>query len=244
METIVDGLVIGSHDYGDSDRIIIIATKEYGKITMLARGVKKSASKNNLPTQDITLSNFEFFHARPDNVSKLKRANLIDNFKEIKGDLYRCSYAHFICNAMSRVIDESIDYTKIYDRFLTLINHLNSGASSEIIFIKTALETLALSGQEVICNGCAVCSRRDEIVTISQVNGGLLCIDHVAKSDTFLSPEVISALYKINNTDVCNIDKLEISPLSKVTLVKIFFNWMKDLTDINLEPLRIINYFN
>lgn len=41
----VQGIVLRSRDYKEADQLVTIYTRELGKVTVQARGVKKTASK-------------------------------------------------------------------------------------------------------------------------------------------------------------------------------------------------------
>ena len=59
-EVVSLGIVLKTHPYKESDSLVTVYFKDYGKMTLIARGVKKLKSKNASACQSLTLSEFTF----------------------------------------------------------------------------------------------------------------------------------------------------------------------------------------
>ena len=55
-EVVSLGIVLKTHPYKESDSLVTVYFKDYGKMTLIARGVKKLKSKNASACQSLTLS--------------------------------------------------------------------------------------------------------------------------------------------------------------------------------------------
>ena len=55
-EVVVEGVILKRTPYKENDMILHVYTKEYGKIGVLARGVRKMTSKNASATQEMMVS--------------------------------------------------------------------------------------------------------------------------------------------------------------------------------------------
>lgn len=54
MQNQLEGIVIRTRPYGETNKIVTLFTKEAGKITCMARGAKKPASRLAAITQPFT----------------------------------------------------------------------------------------------------------------------------------------------------------------------------------------------
>ena len=87
MDITCDGVVIRETDYKDNDKIVTFLTAEYGKITVLAKGVKSIKSKNSSAVQLFCSSTFEM--AEKNGRYTLKSANLLDSFYAVTDNIER-----------------------------------------------------------------------------------------------------------------------------------------------------------
>ena len=56
-----EGIVLKSMEYQEADKIVTIFTKDYGKITAIAKGVRKTKSKFGSSLEILTHSVFLFY---------------------------------------------------------------------------------------------------------------------------------------------------------------------------------------
>ena len=90
-EVVSLGIVLKTHPYKESDSLVTVYFKDYGKMTLIARGVKKLKSKNASACQSLTLSEFTFI---PRNgLSTMIKASSVDFYRYIKENLELEAYA-------------------------------------------------------------------------------------------------------------------------------------------------------
>ena len=78
-EVVSLGIVLKTQSYKESDALVTVYFKDYGKMTLIARGVKKLKSKNAAACQSLTLSEFTFI---PRNgLSTLIKASSVDFYR-------------------------------------------------------------------------------------------------------------------------------------------------------------------
>ena len=92
-EVVSLGIVLKTHPYKESDSLVTVYFKDYGKMTLIARGVKKLKSKNASACQSLTLSEFTFI---PRNgLSTMIKASSVDFYRYIKENLELEAYASY-----------------------------------------------------------------------------------------------------------------------------------------------------
>ena len=84
MDLTIDGVVISETLYKENDKLLTVLTGQYGKVSVLARGVKNISSKNSAGVQLFCYSEFELIESKGKFV--LKTANLHDGFFGIRSD--------------------------------------------------------------------------------------------------------------------------------------------------------------
>ena len=83
-EIIVQGMVLKNANYSEYDRRIVLLTKETGKITVFAHGVRRAGNRLLAMTEPFTLGLYTLSPGR--SAYSLKKAEAIDYFEGIRQD--------------------------------------------------------------------------------------------------------------------------------------------------------------
>lgn len=87
------GIVLKRINYGEADRILTIITPDQGKISVIAKGVRKSTSKLAGGIELLSISDLTFIPGRRE-VGTLVSTRLVKHFGAIVKDLERTSLAY------------------------------------------------------------------------------------------------------------------------------------------------------
>lgn len=208
----VEGIVINEKDYGETSKIIDIVTKEHGLISVMAKGARKMKSTIRGISSKLTYGYFHIYY-KEDKMSTLIDADVINNFKLIRTDLVKISYASFICELVGQVIKQNVnqkDYEEIYNLFSSSLIKVNEGFEPMIITNILELKLLPFLGVNPIIDECALCGDVTSIVTVSADKFGFLCKD-CRTNEYIVNEKTIKFLRMFYYVDISKISKLEIS---------------------------------
>ena len=76
------GIIIKKDDWKESDQFFTVFTKDFGKILVIGRGIRKVSSKLRSGMETFYFSEIEFIQGKK--CKTLVDAVLIDNFRNIK----------------------------------------------------------------------------------------------------------------------------------------------------------------
>ena len=82
-----EAIVLKSISYGDSSIISSILTKNYGKISIIAKGVKKNKSTSRVLLEPLTIVNINCYYKKQRKTQILKNIELLENIPNIRNDL-------------------------------------------------------------------------------------------------------------------------------------------------------------
>lgn len=169
-----EGIVIRTTNYGESDVIITIYSKQIGKIGMLARGAKKPNNRLASVSQLFTYGNYLFRHTR--GLGTLSQGEIIHSFRAIREDLFKTAYAAYIVELTDKLTDDFIASSALFDLLYFSLKFINENYDAEIISFIYATKMLAFAGITPQLERCAVCARKEEpFVSFSIKEGGFLC---------------------------------------------------------------------
>ncbi len=106
------GFVIQRKNYLEADRILTLFTKDFGKITVLARGVRKVTSRKR--------GGIEVFNKIKISVAKgkgfdiLTEVEVVDSPNEIKSDLKRMSVGFYFCEVLQKITRDEEKHLELF----------------------------------------------------------------------------------------------------------------------------------
>lgn len=136
------GIVLRRTNYGEADRILNIITP-VGKITAIAKGVRKARSKLAGGVEMFSLIDFNIHKGRSE-MGVVTGAKMLEYYGEIVKDFGRMELAGMIFKKIGRLAESSdnSEYFKITEQCL---KELNSGMNGEIVegwFLLNAAKTM------------------------------------------------------------------------------------------------------
>lgn len=128
------GFVIKRKNFGEADRIITIFSKDYGKINVVAKGVRKLTSRRSGLLEPFNLINFQAVQSY--NMPILTEVELVEAFSDKKENV-SFQKIFIICELLDALCSEDLTLRSLYD----LLIDFAYKKESEVSFIefKTAL---------------------------------------------------------------------------------------------------------
>ncbi len=123
--TKTEAIVLKTADLGETDRLLIIYSKEFGKIRVAARGIKKPESKSRYHLELLSYSQLILVEGK--NFKIIKNAVLMDQFLSMRKDLEKMKIAFKIVDLIDELIVGEEKDENIWNLFLKTLKELNVG---------------------------------------------------------------------------------------------------------------------
>src|SRR5579864_2914277 len=88
-----EAIVLKGYDYGEADRILTLLTPHLGKLSAIAKGVRRTKSRMSGHVDLFTRSSLLI--ARGRQLDIITQADTLENFRPVRSDLWRSSPRHF-----------------------------------------------------------------------------------------------------------------------------------------------------
>ena len=206
------GLVIREVKVDDEDKIITLITEDIGKISVSAKGARKSGSRYSYGTQALTYGEYILFKAR--NSYILNGCDIITSFYDLAQDLERFTYAAHMIEIASDATTDEQSTARILNLLLHGLNALCKGRNSCLVSSAFILKLMQISGYPPHVTGCATCGEQDfEIIHFSFSQCGFVCekcagIDGNAIA---IEPGTAKAFLHVMCSDNAGVFKFELS---------------------------------
>lgn len=117
-----EAIVLSRKKFGEADRIITVFTKNYGKMTLLARGVRRTTSRKRGHLE--TFSYLKLSASAGKGFDVLTEAEIVDNFQEVRANLKKVAVAYFFCEVLVRAINENEPHKDLFDLVVKYLKEL------------------------------------------------------------------------------------------------------------------------
>ncbi len=168
----VNGLILRSRDYKEADQLLTVYTREQGKITVQARGVKKTASK--LRSGILLFSQTDLVLTAGKGFPVVTGAAAVTMFSALRSDFMRMSYASYAAELIDQVVSDGQPDEDLYRLVLQtfyLLEHIDPWLAVRNLEVRL-LEQQGYALQLGHCLYCGASLRGEQH---RGVYGGLLC---------------------------------------------------------------------
>lgn len=122
--TKTEAIVLKTADLGEADRLLTIYTKEFGKIQIAARGIKKLESKLRYHLEPLSYILLILVNGK--NLKIVKDAALKDQFLSMRKDLEKMKVAYKIVDLIDELIVGEEKDEDIWNLILQTFKNLNA----------------------------------------------------------------------------------------------------------------------
>lgn len=232
------GLVLKNKPYKENDMLVWIYTRTYGKMALIARGVKKLKSKNAPACQTITLGDYLFTPKK--GLSLLIKGSPIDYFRHIKEDIELEAYASYFIEYVYRYLPDNDPDMECFDNLLLALKYLNSGYNPRLVYLLFNAYILKSMGCALEVEQCCVCGNMKGIAGVSISGGGFVCQNCIGIYDLPLTIDVLKGFRYINKCDLQNIDLLKLEEEVISELIKIMNAYIDEFTGLVFKSRKFI----
>ena len=170
-----DAIVLRRGRFGEHGVLLTLFTPAEGKISAIAKGVHRPASK--LAGHLEPLLHVRLLMAKGRNLDIVTQAQVIRSFGVLRDDLYRTAAAWYAAELVDRMSESHQENRLLYELLLGLLGRLDSETSPDLLLRFFEMRLLAYLGYRPALWRCAQCGTATEggTVLFSPANGGVYC---------------------------------------------------------------------
>lgn len=204
-----DAVVLRTYKSGESDRVVVLWTKEHGKMRAIAKGVRKQGSRLGGGLEPLAYVEMNMARGRGD-LNIVRQVLHRERFT-----ILRSSYERIVAGmAMVEVVDAiPLDDVADEDIFTMLVRALatldNPQYQPALVPTSFFFKIMVHDGSEPVLDSCVSCGREGPLVSFDAEVGGTLCAS--CRSGRALSPDALTLLRRILGGDLANVLR-EVSP--------------------------------
>ncbi|MEK7533192.1 MAG: DNA repair protein RecO [Patescibacteria group bacterium] len=125
-----EGIILKRKNVGEADRIITIFTKEYGKVRVIAKGIRKVASRR-APHLEVFTRVYVVIHTSK-SLESVSEVQPIEVYGYMRSDIARVSMAYYLCELIDSLLPEKQEHRDVFILLTRALNDLGKGTVASI----------------------------------------------------------------------------------------------------------------
>lgn len=121
----VEGIIIKRKSLGEADRVLTVFTKKFGKIKVLAKGVKRITSRRGPNVELFNQVQISIHQGKTFDI--LTEAQVLNTFPKLRKNLDLVGLAFHICEIVDGLCPEHQPHPKVYEMMLQVLKELDHG---------------------------------------------------------------------------------------------------------------------
>ncbi|HET7700406.1 MAG TPA: DNA repair protein RecO [Candidatus Limnocylindria bacterium] len=170
-----EAIVLRTLDLGEADRILVLFTRHFGKVHVVAKGIRRATSRMAGHAEPLTHATYQMARGRELDVLTGAEARAI--YPALREDLGRIAAGWYCAELTDRFTVERAPSAPLFDLLETALRHLDAGYSAPLVCRWFDLHLLDRSGFRPELGACVSCrtplEERDN--AWNAVAGGALC---------------------------------------------------------------------
>ena len=166
-------IVLRVVEFSESSCIVTLMTREFGKITALAKGARRRKSPFEGALDLLSFSRIVFLHKKSDSLDLLTEAKLERRFKSAATDLSRLYAGYYVIELLNAMTDEGDPHMDLFDLANDVLLAIDQGNDLRLQICRIEIGALKLLGHQPMLDRCVGCGK-EKTITTKRVNFGLL----------------------------------------------------------------------
>jgi len=137
-------IILKRTNFSEADRLITVFTKNYGKLKLIGKGIRKLTSRKKGHLELFTLTNLQI--AKTKSIDIITEAEAIDNFPNLRKNLNRVHIAYLFSELTDKLTAEGQEHQEVYHLLLESLKALNSQSAPKTLIINFEKQLLKVLG--------------------------------------------------------------------------------------------------
>jgi DNA repair protein RecO (recombination protein O) len=238
-----EAIVLKRTDFGEADRLLTLFSKEFGKISAIAKGARKPQSRKTGHVELFMRS--KFFIAKGRNLDIIIQAEMIDPHAPLREDLMRVSHASYAVELLSRFTVEDDPHPGIYNLLDDTLSRHSETNDLDLVTRYYELRLLSLAGFQPRLYHCVSCG--EDIQELDQYFspelGGILCPDcrHADSKAISVSASAVKVMRYLQTRNWDTVKHLHMRKETRDELERIMQKYILHTLERKLKSVDFLN---
>ncbi len=176
-----EGIVLRSIRYGEADRILHLYTPQLGRVSAIAKGVRRARSRFGGRLEPFFRLQLDLHEGRGELLT-VTGAQTIEAYAHLRSDARAIDAAARACDAVGRLFETGEPHPNVFNLLCRRLSLLEAGtspggadAAGRAGALAFRLKLMLAAGLAPQLGACACCGEHEHLVGFSGASGGVVC---------------------------------------------------------------------
>ncbi|MBM7623184.1 DNA repair protein RecO [Sporohalobacter salinus] len=238
-----EAVVLKHYELKEADKIIILYTRQRGKVQAVANGVRKTKSRLAGSVELFTYSDFLLYQGK--SLSTVSQAEIKNSFASLRDDLFKMAYSSYVVEVVNEFTVDQEKNEPLFALLLATLYMLDRGEELELatrFFELRLLNLLGYRPQLDVCVDCDLDLSKIDKVRFSSKLGGVVCSD-CALEDQYsmrITKGTVATIERLLEIDYKKLDRLKVPKNIRQELAKVLPNYLQSIIEKKLKSLDFL----
>ena len=209
------GIILKVFPYSNTSIICNVFTDSHGKLTFIAKGIRKPKNPLLSILQPFNLLELQYYYKKNRSMQLIKEADILISFDDIRKNMQSITLGTQTVNIINRIFEQEYPNEIIF-RLIYKTLHKLSSENNKIFFLFFLFHLLKQLGFMPNIHRCHQCNKSfsDQIIFSFSLKS-LICIscdsNNFSEFDMKINIETVKILRLIDTTNIDQISELKIS---------------------------------
>lgn len=236
-----EGIVIRTSDYGESNKIVVIYSREAGKIAGVARGAKKPNNRLAGVSQPFTYGYFLMSGNR--GLGTIQQAEVISSLRGVREDIFKTAYSSYVVDLLDKGTGERESNPFLFELLYQILHYIDEGYDPDIITNIFEMKMLNVFGLYPEMNSCVMCGNTEGKFGFTIKENGLICHECFDKDPHLfpLSQTTIKLLRLFYYFDIHRLGSISVKENTKKELKSLISAYYDEYSGLHLKTKRFLD---
>jgi DNA repair protein RecO (recombination protein O) len=210
-----EAVVLKIQKLGETSKIVVLFSKEYGLIKVVAKGARGSKSRFLGTLDQLNYINIVFYYKEQRDLHLLSQSDIIDSYRFIKQDLNKLALAMMAVEMVMRSQMERDPHANLFHlltAFLRKLDQQQGGLENVFFWYQIRfMKWLGFKPNLKLCLKCRKIYEGDERIQFSVAHGGWVC-SHCGSASGIVVIVSGRAIQYLNQIDSGTLDMVDQVP--------------------------------
>lgn len=195
---ITDTVILKSFPYGDTSKIARCYTRDFGKLSLIGKGVRKGKTLRSGYMEPLNHLSLAFYRNPKRELQIFSKAEFINIWLALKRDVKKISYGFAIVELVDKGVTGEEPHEELFELLVNTLNAVDDATGNiNVIFWHFEMKFLSLFGFRPNLSTCPDCDGSLDSGVFSHERGELVCTNCLGNSESTISLRALSLLKKL-----------------------------------------------
>ena len=209
MDVTTKAIALRASDYKENDKLILLYSLDYGKITVHAKGIRKANAKLKFAADQFCFGQYEL--AKVDDRFTLKTCDQLESFYSLREDVVVYYSACTVAECLANYTEVGQAEPNVFIETLKALQALTNGVEPLLVTARYLLAFVEMQGFKLQLDGCLACGAKSKKLYLDLQRGGLVCDSCRSPDSSLVSARVLAACQMLDGMPYDRLQNLNLT---------------------------------